>query len=72
MLHGHFPPAHKQLNHLPYHTHHPTTLTYSPIGMRASKLVRVDVLLNAQQVDALSALIHFYEIHRPRTLNIMQ
>jgi GTP-binding protein LepA len=32
---------------------------YSPIGMRASKLVRVDILLNAQSVDALSALIHF-------------
>ena len=31
---------------------------YSPIGMRSSKLVRVDILLNAQQVDALSALIH--------------
>ena len=31
---------------------------YSPIGMRASKLVRVDILLNAQPVDALSALIH--------------
>ena len=31
---------------------------YSPIGMRASKLVRVDVLINAQSVDALSALIH--------------
>ncbi len=31
---------------------------YSPIGMRASKLVRVDILLNSQQVDALSALIH--------------
>ncbi len=31
---------------------------YSPIGMRASKLVRVDILLNAQSVDALSALIH--------------
>jgi len=31
---------------------------YSPIGMRASKLVRVDILLNAQTVDALSALIH--------------
>ncbi|WP_274476402.1 translation elongation factor 4 [Mangrovimonas aestuarii] len=31
---------------------------YMPIGMRASKLVRVDILLNAQQVDALSALIH--------------
>ncbi len=31
---------------------------YSPIGMRVSKLVRLDVLLNAQTVDALSALIH--------------
>jgi GTP-binding protein LepA len=32
---------------------------YAPIGMRASKLVRVDILLNGQTVDALSALIHF-------------
>lgn len=32
---------------------------YSPIGMRVSKLVRVDILLNAQNVDALSALVHF-------------
>ncbi len=31
---------------------------YSPIGMRSSKLVRVDILLNSQQVDALSALVH--------------
>ena len=31
---------------------------YSPIGMRISKLVRVDILLNGQAVDALSALIH--------------
>jgi len=31
---------------------------YHPIGMRTSKLVRVDILLNAQPVDALSALIH--------------
>jgi GTP-binding protein LepA len=31
---------------------------YAPIGMRESKLVRVDILLNAQSVDALSALIH--------------
>ncbi len=31
---------------------------YSPIGMRASKLVRVDVLINGSSVDALSALIH--------------
>lgn len=31
---------------------------YSPIGMRRSKLVKVDVLLNGNNVDALSALIH--------------
>tara|TARA_B110000908_G_C10259311_1_gene457967 strand:- start:2533 stop:4200 length:1668 start_codon:yes stop_codon:yes gene_type:complete len=31
---------------------------YSPIGMRESKLVRLDILLNSQSVDALSALIH--------------
>tara|TARA_R110001632_G_scaffold59971_1_gene145683 strand:+ start:581 stop:2377 length:1797 start_codon:yes stop_codon:yes gene_type:complete len=31
---------------------------YSPIGMRPSKLVKVDVLLNGQEVDALSALLH--------------
>ncbi len=31
---------------------------YSPIGMRQSNLVKVDVMLNGQIVDALSALIH--------------
>ncbi|PQJ68503.1 MULTISPECIES: translation elongation factor 4 [Polaribacter] len=31
---------------------------YSPIGMRTSKLVRVDILLNGSPVDALSALLH--------------
>ena len=31
---------------------------YSPIGMQTSKLVRVDILLNSQPVDALSSLIH--------------
>ncbi len=31
---------------------------YSPIGMRTSKLVRVDILLNGNAVDALSALVH--------------
>lgn len=31
---------------------------YTPIGMRTSKLVRVDILLNGEPVDALSALIH--------------
>ena len=36
---------------------------YAPIGMRVSKLVRVDILLNAQPVDALSALVHFDNAH---------
>ena len=31
---------------------------YFPIGMRPSKLVKVDILLNSNQVDALSALVH--------------
>jgi GTP-binding protein LepA len=31
---------------------------YAPIGMRPSKLVKVDILLNGEVVDALSALIH--------------
>ena len=31
---------------------------YHPIGLKESKLVRVDILLNAHSVDALSALIH--------------
>ncbi len=31
---------------------------YSPIGYQASNLVKLDLLLNGDQVDALSALIH--------------
>jgi GTP-binding protein LepA len=31
---------------------------YHPIGFKQSKLVRVDILLNGQPVDALSALLH--------------
>ena len=31
---------------------------YSPIGYRTSALVKLDILLNAEPVDALSALIH--------------
>lgn len=31
---------------------------YSPIGLRTSKLVKVDILLNGNAVDALSALMH--------------
>jgi GTP-binding protein LepA len=36
---------------------------YHPIGMKTSKLVRVDILLNSQPVDALSALIHADNAH---------
>ncbi|MEW7289751.1 translation elongation factor 4 [Aquimarina sp. 2304DJ70-9] len=31
---------------------------YTPIGLRSSKLVKVDILLNGNIVDALSALLH--------------
>ncbi len=31
---------------------------YSPVGMRKSRLVKVDLLLNGSSVDALSSLIH--------------
>ena len=31
---------------------------YTPIGMRSSQLVKVDLLLNGNSVDALSSLIH--------------
>lgn len=31
---------------------------YHPTGMRSSDLVKLDILLNGEQVDALSALIH--------------
>ena len=31
---------------------------YSPLGMRTSNLVKVDLLLNGNPVDALSSLIH--------------
>ena len=31
---------------------------YHPVGLKESKLVKVDILLNATSVDALSALIH--------------
>ena len=37
---------------------------YSPIGLHQSKLVRVDILLNAKPVDALSALIHADNAYR--------
>lgn len=31
---------------------------YSPIGFKESQLVKMDIMLNANQVDALSAIIH--------------
>jgi GTP-binding protein LepA len=31
---------------------------YFPIGMKRSDLIKLDILLNAEQVDALSALVH--------------
>ena len=37
---------------------------YTPIGLKVSKLVRVDILLNANIVDALSALIHADNAYR--------
>ncbi|NJB81610.1 translation elongation factor 4 [Wenyingzhuangia aestuarii] len=36
---------------------------YHPTGMRTSKLVKVDILLNGSSVDALSALIHADNAH---------
>ena len=37
---------------------------YSPLGMRESKLVKVDLLLNGNSVDALSALVHTDNAYR--------
>ena len=37
---------------------------YSPIGLQQSKLVRVDILLNGNSIDALSALIHTDNAYR--------
>jgi len=34
------------------------SLDYEPVGMHPSNLVRVDVLLNAQPVDAFSTIVH--------------
>ncbi len=48
---------------------------YSPIGMRTSKLVKVDVLLNSNTVDALSALIHFdsaYDIGKKMCIKLKE
>ena len=37
---------------------------YSPLGLKPSKLIRLDLLLNGNPVDALSALIHFDNAYR--------
>ena len=37
---------------------------YSPLGFKQSKLIRLDLLLNSNPVDALSALIHFDNAYR--------
>ena len=37
---------------------------YSPLGLKQSKLIRLDLLLNGNPVDALSALIHFDNAYR--------
>ena len=37
---------------------------YSPLGFKTSKLIRLDLLLNGNPVDALSALIHFDNAYR--------
>jgi GTP-binding protein LepA len=34
------------------------SLDYEPAGMRSSKLVRVDILLNSEIVDAFSSIVH--------------
>jgi GTP-binding protein LepA len=36
---------------------------YFPIGYRQSDLIKLDILLNAEQVDALSALVHRNNAH---------
>ncbi len=36
---------------------------YTPIGFRESDIVKMDILLNAEKVDALSALIHRSRAH---------
>ncbi len=48
---------------------------YAPIGLREAKLVKVDVLLNGNIVDALSALLHqdnAYDIGKKMTEKLRQ
>jgi GTP-binding protein LepA len=48
---------------------------YAPIGLRDAKLVKVDVLLNGNIVDALSALLHqdnAYDIGKKMTEKLRQ
>ena len=43
---------------------------YHQIGMRQSDLVKMDILLNSEPVDALSALIHRSNAHNIRQKNL--
>lgn len=48
---------------------------YSPIGMRESHLVRLDILINGELVDALSALVHrdnAYDIGKKMCVKLRQ
>ncbi|MGH2699588.1 MAG: translation elongation factor 4 [Actinomycetota bacterium] len=45
-------------DHLKSQTKGYASLDYEPAGMQPSKLVRVDVLLNGQPVDAFSTIVH--------------
>ena len=36
---------------------------YAPIGLKQSKLIKLDILLNNNSVDALSALIHYDNVY---------
>ena len=45
-------------DHLKSRTKGYASLDYEPVGLHPSKLVRVDVLLNQQPVDAFSTIVH--------------